>query len=143
MVPWMVVFFVALWQPVNSATTKVASPQLAQVAQIVTTNVSRGSGQMVKPGDIVTVELKVTAKGKTVVDTGSTGVPYTFVVGDGRVSEFLSQGAIGLQARGIRTFTVPAALAGGQSGKPPFLPPGAELQVTMKLVSVSTPSRLG
>lgn len=139
MVPWMVLLFVAQQFPMSSASTSVAAAKPV----VRTTQVVHGSGAVVKMGDMVCAEIKVVSGGKVLLDTFSAGVPFTFIVGDSKVPTFLSNAAVGLQAKGSRSFTVPADEAA--AWRSPGQTPGsnAELQVSIKVISVKSPSRLG
>lgn len=118
----------------------VVSPVEASPLSLQTLKVTAGAGEAVTDGQLVTVNLKIVADGKTLLDTYKTGLPFTFVVGDTTQPIFLSQAVKGLKLNGTRDAIVPWALAGGTNGIPPLLPPKKELRLQVSVVKVEPAS---
>lgn len=98
----------------------------------------------VKFGDRVVVEYEIKlATGATAwSNLNSTETPPIFVAGTSQVIDGLSNGVIGMQVDGVRRLEIPARLAFGDAGAD-FVPPGADLFVTAKLLHIATEPPFG
>lgn len=103
-------------------------------------DLERGSGIEAARGDRVTVHIQAeTTDGREIADTVKRGLGFTFVIGRGDEMPFLSPGVAGMAVGGVRRIDVPAALAAGQRGNVPVIPPDTALIVTVRLVKVVQP----
>ena len=87
-------------------------------------------------GDQVTVHFRIVSGDRVLADTESRGLPFTFVLGDVSVAPLLSDLAVGLSDRSVRTAMVPASLA---LVKVPSLFPGgvgSDLKVYIRVIGL-------
>jgi FKBP-type peptidyl-prolyl cis-trans isomerase len=89
---------------------------------------AEGVGREIERGD--TVRVHYTAQlvsGATVHDTRADGPPIEIVLGSTRTICGFQRALFGMKAGGKRRVTLPAALAFGDTGRPPTVPPGSDL----------------
>jgi peptidylprolyl isomerase len=95
-----------------------------------------GEGRVPSLGDKVTVhyigQLKDT---KEVFDSDMGGNPTEFTLG--QVIEGWNEGLQGMHEGGERVLVIPSALAYGQAGREPKIPPNADLEFDVKLIKVT------
>ena len=93
------------------------------------------AGAEVTAGDTVAVHYDLRLADRTLIESStSTGLPLRFEVGAGAVPSGLEQGVLGMRLFGRRRLTVPPALAYGEAGRPPRIPPGATLVFDLELM---------
>ncbi|KAJ9547980.1 hypothetical protein OSB04_020523 [Centaurea solstitialis] len=63
------------------------------------------------------------------------GTPFKFTIGQGQIIKGWDQGIKTMKKGENALFTIPAALAYGESGSPPTIPPNATLQFDVQLLS--------
>jgi FKBP-type peptidyl-prolyl cis-trans isomerase len=87
-----------------------------------------GSGAAVRYGDKVEVHYTGTFKdGKEFDSSKKRGKPFEFTVGAGQVIRGWEEGLMGMKVGGTRKLIIPYQLAYGEEGRPPAIPPKAEL----------------
>ena len=96
-----------------------------------------GTGPEAKKGDIVTVHYTGTLKnGKKFDSSKDRGTPFVFRLGAGMVIKGWDEGVAGMKAGGERELIIPADLAYGAEGRPPVIPPNAELTFVVELLKI-------
>lgn len=99
-----------------------------------------GEGAEAKPGATVTINYHGTLKENgTMFDTTRGKQPATFPLN--RLIKGWQQGVPGMKPGGIRRLTIPYALAYGEAGRPPVIPPKSDLVFIIELVQVVEPSK--
>ncbi|MCB0825978.1 MAG: FKBP-type peptidyl-prolyl cis-trans isomerase [Armatimonadetes bacterium] len=138
MIPWGLI-------ALQVTQAKTPAPQLKTQTETVvaplrtvpqTLQITRGSGPLIKAGDLVSIHYKMVKEGRVFADTERHGLTYEFVVGDAKVPSFFSQSVIGLQQNGGRQSLVPWEASGTQNGFPPILPPKTDFELTIRVMSV-------
>ena len=99
------------------------------------------TGAEVASGDTVAVHYDLRLLDRSLVESSTdSGRPLRFTVGAGSVPPGLDEGVLGMRLFGRRRLTVPPALAFGEEGRPPRIPPGATLIFDLELMEhVSSP----
>ncbi len=97
-----------------------------------------GTGEQAASGKTVSVNyLGMTAADGDIFDESFTrGEPITFPLGQGRVIAGWDEGLALLKAGAKATLLIPGDLAYGPNGRPPSIPPNAELLFFVELVDV-------
>jgi FKBP-type peptidyl-prolyl cis-trans isomerase len=95
-------------------------------------DVSEGSGAVARPGDKVKVHYSGKLTNGKVFDSGD----ISFVVGQGQVIKGWDEGIPGMKVGGKRKLVIPPALAYGSAGAGGVIPPNAQLNFDVKLLSV-------
>jgi FKBP-type peptidyl-prolyl cis-trans isomerase len=119
-------------------------PEVASNIETVTTasglqyqEINPGSGDEVKDGDTVSVHytgwLTDGAKFDSSKDRDK---PFQFQVGAGGVIQGWDEGLVGMKEGGVRRLIIPAALAYGEGGYPPVIPPNATLIFDIELLEI-------
>lgn len=99
-----------------------------------------GEGAEAKPGATVTINYHGTLKdGGTMFDTTRGKQPSTFPLN--RLIKGWQQGVPGMKPGGIRRLTIPFALAYGEAGRPPVIPPKSDLVFIIELIQVVEPTK--
>jgi len=99
-----------------------------------------GEGAEAKPGAVVTINYHGTLKeGGTMVDSTRGKQPATFPLN--RLIKGWQQGVPGMKPGGIRRLTIPYALAYGENGRPPVIPPKSDLVFIIELIQVVEPTK--
>lgn len=106
-------------------------------AQLITSDLSVGTGPAVKAGDCVLVKYYGTlaASGKEFDEDFSQPLALQFLVGQGEVIPGWDQGIPGMKAGGIRRLIIPAALAYGNHAQG-SIPANSNLVFVVKLLSI-------
>lgn len=109
----------------------------AHAPVLVTTDRVVGQGTAAKAGDRVTVHYVGTLQNGTEFDSSRRrGTPFEFTLGNGSVIKGWDQGVVGMRVGGRRTLVIPPALAYGQRGAPPKIPPSSTLTFDIELLSI-------
>ncbi len=96
-----------------------------------------GTGAEAKNGDSVTVHYVGTLTDGSKFDSSrDRGKGLGFTIGAGRVIKGWEQGVAGMKVGELRKLTIPPALAYGDRGFPPVIPPGSTLVFEVELLSV-------
>jgi FKBP-type peptidyl-prolyl cis-trans isomerase len=96
-----------------------------------------GTGTEAKAGDMVDVHYTGWLKNGTKFDSSKDrGKPFTFPLGGRRVIKGWDEGVAGMKEGGKRKLIIPYDLAYGEDGRPPTIPPRAELTFEVELIKV-------
>jgi FKBP-type peptidyl-prolyl cis-trans isomerase len=96
-----------------------------------------GTGAEAKAGQSVTVHYVGTLVDGTKFDSSrDRGKGFSFKLGAGQVIKGWDQGVAGMKIGGLRKLTIPSALAYGERGFPPVIPPRSTLVFEVELLSV-------
>lgn len=99
-----------------------------------------GDGVEAKSGAVVTINYHGTLKdGGTLVDSTRGKQPATYPLN--RLIKGWQQGVPGMKPGGIRRLTIPYALAYGEAGRPPVIPPKSDLVFIIELVQIVEPAK--
>ena len=101
-------------------------------------DIAVGAGAEPKAGDAVTVHYTGWFSGDgTKFDSSlDRGTPFEFTLGAGQVIAGWDEGVATMRVGGKRRLIIPADLAYGQQGRPPAIPPNAELTFDVELLDV-------
>jgi peptidylprolyl isomerase/FKBP-type peptidyl-prolyl cis-trans isomerase FkpA len=100
-------------------------------------DITLGSGQEAKMGDLVSVDYTGTLRDGTVFDSSRPrGKPFQFRLGASQVIKGFERGIVGMKQGGVRRITIPPDLGYGKKGMPPAVPPNATLVFEVELVTV-------
>lgn len=103
-------------------------------------DLEEGSGAAAKKGDLI--EVHYTGKfrdGRVFESSLDSNQPYTFLLGRKQVIVGWDEGIPGMKVGGKRRLLIPAALAYGEKGHPPAIPPNADLVFEIDLLGIYTP----
>jgi FKBP-type peptidyl-prolyl cis-trans isomerase len=96
-----------------------------------------GTGKEAKAGDVVEVHYTGWLKDGTKFDSSKDrGQPFSFPLGGRRVIKGWDEGVAGMKEGGKRKLIIPYDLAYGEEGRPPVIPPKAELTFEVELLKV-------
>lgn len=103
-----------------------------------------GSGQEALNGDTIAVVYKGWLTDGTLFDQSKVNEqnliePFVLKLGDGQVITGWEQGIIGMKEGGKRRLIIPSALAYGEAGRDPIIPPNSMLIFDIELVQVQKP----
>jgi FKBP-type peptidyl-prolyl cis-trans isomerase len=102
--------------------------------------VAPGSGKVTERGDTIRAHYKATLpNGDLLRDSRSSGPPVEIIVGSTKTICGFEKGLIGMQPGGQRRIFVPWRLAFGEAGRPPDVPPRADLVFVIDLFSPGEP----
>jgi FKBP-type peptidyl-prolyl cis-trans isomerase len=97
-----------------------------------------GKGKAAAAGDKVRVHYTGTLMNGKVFDSSrERGVPFDFTLGEGSVIKGWDQGVVGMKVGGKRALGIPEALAYGEAGSPPKIPPKAGLKFEIELLEIN------
>ena len=96
-----------------------------------------GTGKEAKSGDTVEVHYTGWLKdGKKFDSSKDRGEPFSFPLGARRVIRGWDEGVAGMKEGGKRKLIIPYELAYGEDGRPPVIPPKAELTFEVELLKI-------
>ena len=96
-----------------------------------------GTGEEAQSGQTVSVHYTGWLADGTKFDSSlDRGQALTFVLGAGQMIPGFDEGVAGMKVGGMRRLILPPDLAYGPQGRPPVIPPNAELTFDVQLVSV-------
>jgi protein-disulfide isomerase len=124
--------------PAKVAATPVhPGPVRALPGGLSVTDLVVGTGATAANGDKLTVHYVGTFEDGTEFDSSrGRGTPFSFTLGTGNVIKGWDQGVVGMRVGGRRKLVIPSALAYGDRGQPPKIPPGATLVFDVELLSI-------
>lgn len=94
-----------------------------------------GTGASPEPGDGVAVHYTGWLSDGTKVESSlDTGAPLEFIIGAGNVIKGWDEGVLDMRVGGKRRLIIPPELAYGEEGRPPIIPPNAELTFDIELL---------
>jgi peptidylprolyl isomerase len=96
-----------------------------------------GSGKMAEPGMNVSINYRGFLLDGTPFDNSfDRGEPLKFQIADGHMIQGFDEGVRGMRIGGKRKLRVPWAMAYGEAGRPPVIPPKADLVFDIDLLDV-------
>jgi FKBP-type peptidyl-prolyl cis-trans isomerase len=96
-----------------------------------------GEGAEAKNGNTVVVHYTGWLKDGTKFDSSKDrGKPFSFTIGQKRVIKGWEEGLVGMKVGGKRKLIIPHDLAYGPQGRPPVIPPAAELTFEVELLEI-------
>ena len=96
-----------------------------------------GTGETAKAGDTAVVHYTGWLEDGTKFDSSvDRGVPFDFVIGQGRVIKGWDEGVASMKVGGKRELTIPPDLAYGDRGIGDVIPPGATLIFEVELIEI-------
>ena len=97
--------------------------------------IDQGEGESPKKGDMVTVHYSGYLEDGTMFDSSvERGQPFQFELGAGRVIKGWDEGVSFMKKGGKIRFVIPYNLAYGEEGRPPKIPPKADLTFDIELI---------
>ena len=99
--------------------------------------VKEGTGDLAKPGDLVSVLYRGSLLDGKVFDSAQDpAMPFTFRLGRNQVIQGWDQGLVGMQVGGQRRLVIPAELGYGSRGAGGVIPPNATLVFDIELLGI-------
>jgi peptidylprolyl isomerase len=97
-----------------------------------------GTGETPEPGQTLVVHYTgwVSEDGTKFDSSLDRGTPFEFPLGAGRVIAGWDEGLATMKVGGKRRLIIPAELAYGEEGRPPTIPPNAELTFDIEFVEI-------
>jgi FKBP-type peptidyl-prolyl cis-trans isomerase len=109
--------------------------------ELMTTDLTVGTGATAVPGTIVTVNYVGKLADGTIFDASARhGKPFTFQLGVGAVIAGWDQGVAGMNVGGKRVLVIPPELGYGAQGAGGVIPPNATLTFEVELLDVQSPN---
>ena len=106
-------------------------------AGLTITDLKEGSGRQTKLGDMLSVHYTGSLSDGPVFDSSvPRGQPFEFRLGAGQVIRGWEEGLVGMKEGGKRKLIIPYQLAYGERGRPPKIPPKAELTFEVELLRI-------
>ncbi len=120
-------------EPADSSTAR--TRQIRTKSGLSYEEIKEGAGRETKAGDMVQIHYTCRlVDGKEVDSSVDRGVPFRFRLGGGHVIKGLEEGLTGMKVGGMRRLCIPSNLGYGTEGRPPVIPPNAELIFEVELV---------
>lgn len=122
----------------NRKKPKVTVPSGSAPKQLVTDDLTEGSGAAAKAGDQVTVHYVGVGfdSGEQFDASWDRGEPFSFTLGGGEVITGWDQGVAGMKVGGRRELVIPPGQAYGPRGAPPAIGPNETLVFVVDLLDV-------
>jgi peptidylprolyl isomerase len=115
----------------------VSAPAEASLVPFQISETIRGTGSGARDGDRITVDFTITTvDGKELANSQRRGLPFTLVLGDPNVSPFWWPALKGARKGCERQLTFSSDVVFGPEGAPPFVPHGAQLFGTIRVLHV-------
>ena len=101
-------------------------------------DIEAGTGETPTPGQTLVVHYTgwLSADGSKFDSSVDRGMPFELVLGAGQVIAGWDEGLSTIKVGGKRRLIIPAALAYGETGRPPTIPPSAELTFDVELIEI-------
>ncbi len=114
------------------------NPNVYEIQGMKVEILKEGTGESSKNGDSVSVHYVGTLEnGKKFDSSVDRGVPFSFVLGQGRVIKGWDLGVLGMKIGEKRRLTIPSDLAYGETGTPGGpIPPNATLVFEVELLGI-------
>jgi FKBP-type peptidyl-prolyl cis-trans isomerase len=123
--------------PADAAATT-GAPAAAAGTELKIEELKEGSGTEAKAGNTISVHYTGTLLNGTKFDSSlDRGEPFKFPLGGGRVIQGWDKGLVGMKVGGKRKLTIPSAMAYGEAGAPPVIPPNSALVFEVELLEVA------
>ena len=119
-----------------SGPTKVTSPGVKLDDGLQYWVIREGLGAVAKEGSRVRVHYTGWLTNGKKFDSSVGGQPFDFTIGNGEVIKGWEEGVAGMKVGGKRQLRIPPALAYGDKGYPPVIPPNATLIFDIQLLAV-------
>ena len=101
------------------------------------TEIQIGTGDETQKGQTVSIHYTGWLTDGTKFDSSlDRGQPLSFVLGVGQMIPGFDEGVAGMRVGGKRRLIIPADLAYGSQGRPPVIPPNAELTFDVQLLGL-------
>jgi len=111
--------------------------ELKRIDNVTITTLTEGKGVGAKVGDTVTVHYKGTFKdGKEFDSSYKHGQPFPVQLGSHQTVPGFEMGLIGIKKGEKRKVVIPWALAYGEAGRPPVIPPKSDLIFELEAISI-------
>jgi len=101
-------------------------------------DIETGTGETPQPGQTLVVHYTgwLSEDGTKFGSSLDTGTPLEFVFGAGKVIAGWDEGLTTMKVEGKRRLIIPADLAYGEQGRPPFIPANADLTFDVELLEI-------
>jgi len=119
-----------------SGPTKVTGPGVKLDDGLQYWVIREGLGAVAKEGSRVRVHYTGWLTNGKKFDSSVGGQPFDFTIGNGEVIKGWEEGVAGMKVGGKRQLRIPPALAYGDKGYPPVIPPNATLIFDIQLLAV-------
>lgn len=101
------------------------------------TDIAAGQGDVAEPGRTVRVHYTGwLPDGKKFDSSRDRGEPFAFTLGAGQVITGWDEGVKGMKVGGRRKLVLPPAMAYGEAGAPPDIPPGSTLVFDVEVLGL-------
>ena len=101
------------------------------------TDIAAGQGEVAEPGRTVRVHYTGwLPDGKKFDSSRDRGEPFAFTLGAGQVITGWDEGVKGMRVGGRRKLVLPPAMAYGEAGAPPDIPPGSTLVFDVEVLGL-------
>ena len=101
------------------------------------TDIAAGHGEVAEPGRTVRVHYTGwLPNGKKFDSSRDRGEPFAFTLGAGQVITGWDEGVKGMKVGGRRKLVLPPAMAYGEAGAPPDIPPGSTLVFDVEVLGL-------